>query len=236
MMKYLQTLFFDLDGTLIDTAPDLAHSLNLLLEKYNKPPLPYREVRPICSNGCKGLLKIGFDITEGDDDYSRLREEYLAIYHSHMTEHSILFDGIEKTITYLDNNNIAWGIITNKPYNLAQQIVAKFPKLNGHRCLLGGDSVANKKPHPEALYKACEMLGVKPNECVYIGDSSRDIVAAKKANMVSIAVTYGYIPPDTFPHLWGADHMIDQPIEIIDWVESMILKTPLNIDPSESET
>lgn len=218
MSHTISAVLFDLDGTLLDTAPDLALALNIVLEKHNYPKVPFTKIRPIASTGTRGLLQLGFGIDENDPRYPLLREQFLNAYHEHLYDRTTVFNGIELVLQHLEKQQMPWGVVTNKPADLAKQLLDKFNLLPTCACIIGGDTLPKRKPDPEPLFHACDIIGRHVSECVYIGDAERDIEAAKRANMVSIAALYGYIANDENPQLWQADHYIEEPQEIIHWL------------------
>lgn len=222
MANKISAVLFDLDGTLLDTAPDLALALNIVLEKHRFPTLPFHEIRPLASTGTRGLLNLGFGIEETDPKYSLLREQFLHVYHDHIKDGTQIFPGIENLLQHLEKNNLPWGVVTNKPAVLAKQLLEHFQLSQRCACIIGGDTLAKRKPDPEPLLHACELMGKSTQQCVYVGDAERDIEAAKRANMISIAALYGYIAGHEDPKAWQADHYVDHPQDIIYWLNQII--------------
>jgi len=218
-MKKITTVLFDLDGTLLDTAPDLGFALNETLKNNHRSPLPYETIRPVASHGAKGLIQLGFNITEADPDFEKLRQEFLEIYQQHICVQTKMFPGISEVLNYLTKNNLPWGIVTNKPGWLTDPLLTKLNLPFHPGCVVSGDTVNNRKPHPEPMLYACDLLQCNPQECVYIGDAERDIQAGENANMHTLIALYGYISKDEYPETWGADAMIQSPQEIIEWLE-----------------
>lgn len=224
MKTNLTTVLFDLDGTLLDTAPDLATALNTVLTNHQRPKLPFETIRPYSSMGTRGLLKLGFQIDEAHAEYKELREQFLQAYHHHIFDETSIFPGIEQVIAQVENQGLRWGVVTNKPFGLAQQLMQHFKLIDRCACLVGGDTLAKHKPDPEQLLYACEMIGCSTDESVYIGDAARDIEAARRANMRSVAALYGYITPEERPETWQADYYVDRPQDIIDWLMKNLSK------------
>jgi 2-phosphoglycolate phosphatase len=214
----ITAVLFDLDGTLLDTAPDLSGTLNALLSAEHLQPLPLAEIRPSLSEGIAGLLKLGFNITDENSVFSSLRQRFLKHYSQHICDHTQLFPGIDKLIHYLQKNNLLWGIVTSKSTVLTTQLIKYFPLLEQAQCIIGGDTLAYSKPHPQPLLHACECLGCIPENCVYIGDSQRDIDAARSAGMRSLIALYGYIPSKKTAESWKANAIVHTPFDIIDWL------------------
>lgn len=215
----ITTLLFDLDGTLFDTAPDLANALNQLLIRYHQPPLSYETIRPFASTGSPGLLNLAFQIHTSDPTYPELRAEFLDIYNNNLTVETTMFAGMREVLDFIDTQGLRWGVVTNKPVRYAQEILNHY-KLNERcACLVGGDMVENSKPAPDSLLLACKMLDIIPQECVYIGDAERDVLAAKRAGMRCIVALYGYIQDAETPETWQADDYFNHPRDILAWVK-----------------
>lgn len=214
----IDAVLFDLDGTLLDTAPDLAATLNALLLAQQQPPLPLSVIRPIISEGAAGLLKLGFNISEKDSAFPPLRQQFIEYYSQHSCEQSQLFAGVDKLIHHLETNHIAWGIVTNKSVALTMPLIEHFSLLKKAKCIVGGDTLSFSKPHPKPLLHACECIKSTPKHCVYIGDAKRDIDAANAAGMFSLIALYGYITTKKETESWGANASIDKPIALIDWL------------------
>ncbi|MCR4332783.1 MAG: HAD-IA family hydrolase, partial [Sulfuricaulis sp.] len=181
MASNIRTVLFDLDGTLADTAPDLAHALNTLLVEEGKPALPYETIRPEVSHGATALIKLGFGAGPGDTGFDRLRERFLALYSADLCLHTKPFSGIEPLLKTLQQQGINWGIVTNKPAFLTDPLVASLNLAPAPACVVSGDTVANRKPHPEPMLHACTAAGSRPEQCLYVGDAERDIQALFRA-------------------------------------------------------
>jgi 2-phosphoglycolate phosphatase len=215
----ITAVLFDLDGTLLDTAPDLARSLNTLRQRHQKPPLPIQLIRQVVSHGCPGLIRLGFELGTEHVQYPQLRDDFMALYEGAITAESLPFEGIITVLDALNKQQLPWGIVTNKAEHLARKILTELDLIENCACLIGGDTTPFSKPSPEPLYAACNIIQCSPQACVFIGDSSIDIEAAHRANMPSIAALYGYIPDNDPAKSWGADHYIDKPIELLDWLD-----------------
>lgn len=185
-------VLFDLDGTLIDTAPDFLSSLNAVLTRYKKKNVSASEIRTYISEGSSKLIKYAFNIDETDKDFKRYKNEFLLEYKSNLTAQSNLFDGIEKLIRYLSQNEIMYGIVTNKFFEYADPIVRSFPQLNDLKILICPDHVAISKPDPEGILLACNKLNVRTDETVYLGDHENDLRAGISAGARVIGCLYGY--------------------------------------------
>ena len=215
----IDAVLFDLDGTLLDTAPDLAVTLNTLLLAQQLQPLPLSVIRPIISEGVAGLLKLGFNLSEKDPAFPPLRQQFLEYYSQHSCEQTQLFAGVDKLIDHLETNHVAWGIVTNKSIALTMPLIDHFSLLKKAKCIVGGDTLAYSKPHPKPLLHACECIKSTPKHCVYIGDAKRDIEAANAAGMRSLIALYGYVPNKQELKSWNASAEINAPLELIDWLK-----------------
>ena len=211
----LQLVLFDLDGTLLDTAPDLGLALNMQRERHGLPPLPQDTIRPYASHGSKGLLSVGFSLTPEHVNFGDMREEYLAIYDEVMTQSPELFDGIQELLEAIERKGLRWGIVTNKPRRFTGPILKKIGLDSRAACVVCGDDAARAKPHPDTLLKACELTGRRVDECLYVGDAERDIQAGKAVGMRTVISLYGYIDDADKPHEWEADGVIQHPSELL---------------------
>lgn len=217
-MPDYRTVLFDLDGTLADTAPDLAAALNILRREEGLEELPYGRIRAHVSNGSSALIRIGFDGDEREPDFERRRLRLLDIYRQHLCVDTCLFPGMAAVLDELERRRCRWGIVTNKPGWLTEPLVAAMGLAGRAACVVSGDTVSRRKPHPEPLLHAAAMTGVTPGECVYIGDASRDVLAGHEAGMGTLVALYGYIVDGDDPGGWGADALIETPEEILSWV------------------
>ena len=218
-MTASRAVLFDLDGTLADTAPDLAAAVNRMRVEQDLAPLPIERLRPFASAGARGLVHAGLGVKPEDAEYAALRESFLEFYAERTCVETRLFPGIEELLRELGKRDIAWGLVTNKAKQFTEQIVAVL-KLDP-ACVVCGDSTPHLKPHPASLLLAAGQLGLSPQSCCYLGDDLRDIQAARAAGMRSIAVEWGYHHPDNEgPGAWKADAVIGQPIELIALLEN----------------
>ena len=213
----ISTILFDLDGTLVDTAPDLAHALNLQLERHGKQPLPYSNIRPFASHGSRGLVGLGFGITPNDDRFIAMRDEYLDIYNTVFTRSPVLLPGIAELLQAIENKGFKWGIVTNKPRRFTIGLIESMALNLENRaaCIICGDDAPLPKPSPATLLMACEQVGATPQNCVYVGDAERDIQAGKAAGMQTVVALFGYIDVTDKPVEWGADSMIKAPDDLL---------------------
>ena len=211
----IQAVLLDLDGTLADTAPDLGYALNQLRAKRQLPPLPLAATRPVTSNGVRGLLKIGFDLTPEHADYAALKDEFLAIYTANLCRETRLFPGMGELLTELEQRRIAWGVVTNKPQRFTEPLLERLGVLERAACVISGDSVGQIKPHPAPLLAAAKSIDVAPPSCLYFGDDRRDVVAARAARMAVAVALFGYLDGGA-PETWGADALLDHPLDLIE--------------------
>jgi phosphoglycolate phosphatase len=222
VMHKIKTVFFDLDGTLLDTAPDLTFALNKLLEQKGQSAVAIEQVRRIASHGCRGMLNLALQIDEDHPEYEMSKELFLNFYQQHLCVNTALFAGMDVVLAKLESHGINWGVVTNKSTALAGQLLSYLDLASRCVCIVGRDCVTKPKPHSEPLLLACQLSGCVPSECVYIGDAEGDIVAAKEAGMRSIAALYGYLNTDCSPETWHADYYIDQPKDILGWLDRQL--------------
>ena len=207
-------VFFDLDGTLVDTADDLAAPVNHMREARGLKPLPLEEYRPFASAGSRGLLHIGLGATTDDPDYPALRAEFLNRYEQEIAVHSRLFDGMPELLAWLEANGIRWGVISNKLEYLVRRLVQQLGLSHRVALAYGGDTAPRAKPWPDPLKMALQETGLTARQCVYIGDDLRDIQAAHAVDMPAVAAAYGYGNPNEIPQ-WKADHVVTSPQEFL---------------------
>lgn len=214
----IAAMLFDLDGTLVDTAPDLIDALNALLRERGLPEKPEAEIRPAVSAGANAIIAQGLGLSIDDDAVAALRQPYLEHYRQNLSARSRLFDGMSDVLDALERKRICWGVVTNKPAFLTDPLMEELAL--AHRCcaIISADTTAHKKPHPEPLFEACRRCGTDPTACVYVGDDRRDILAGNAAGMTTVAAQWGYFLPDDAPASWPADARITQPTDLLDWI------------------
>ncbi|MGJ8679942.1 HAD-IA family hydrolase [Paraglaciecola sp.] len=208
-------MLFDLDGTLLDTAPDLGNALNHILRLYKMPTVTYQQYRNIASDGAKGLLELGFGEELKEYDFTKLRQQLLDYYEQNICVDTCYFEGIETLLSNLNKQNIPWGIVTNKPEFLTLKLVKYFPLLENCAVIISGDSLPNRKPHPEPLLHAQKLLNIATPNTWYIGDAERDIQAANSANMVSVVTLNGYIDKSIDVDMWNPDIKVSSARELL---------------------
>ena len=223
MQSHSRAILFDLDGTLIDTGPDLAAALNRMLRAHGKSPLPYSDIRPYVSHGSPALIKLGFKCTPEDPRYDSMREEFLNLYAENVAAESTLFPGMDNVLDFLDVEGVPWGIVTNKPGWLTAPLLEALALDARPQCVVAGDTLPVRKPDPAPLLHGLAQLGTElPAElCIYVGDADRDVEAGKRAGMRTIVARYGYLLPDDEPHTWQADALVDSAAEVKSAVENL---------------
>jgi len=216
-------VLFDLDGTLVDSAPDLARAVNLVRADLNLPPLPYEVIRPVVSEGSPGMLRVALGISETDPEYTTRRSQLLGHYAAAICLESRLFPGVSLLLETLERAQLPWGVVTNKPEQLAATVLLELGLLERCSCLIGGDTLKQKKPHPEPVRQGCQQAGIAVEQCVYVGDAERDIAAGRAAGCRTVAALYGYLPADSNPTQWQADALINSADELLqlDWFTSL---------------
>jgi phosphoglycolate phosphatase len=219
----VDAVLLDLDGTLADTAPDLVRVLNHLLLAEGLPRMPYAIARNVASNGAFGLLKLGFGEQQTEHELETRRARFLADYAENLCIDSRLF--IDTDFISHKEDDICWGIVTNKPEALTLPLLVRLGIHDLAGCVVSGDRLPHRKPHPAPLQLAAAELGVEPASCVYVGDAPRDIAAGRAANMRTIAAAYGYIRPSEDPKSWGADLVIRRPEELPDALRTLSSRT-----------
>ena len=214
-----EAVLFDLDGTLADTAPDLAGILAHLQHENGLAPTPFEVLRPQVSNGVRGLLGAGFGLTPDAPAYAALAQRFLTLYAASLYVETCLFPGMSELLDSLDERGIAWGVVTNKAERFARPIIEALGLAGRSICVVGGDTVARAKPFPDPLLHACKLAALDPVRCIYVGDDIRDIKAGKAAGMRTLAAAYGYLGSNEPIEAWAADAIINHPLEILSFIE-----------------
>ena len=212
----IESVLFDLDGTLLDTAPDLVYALNQLRLKYALEELPFEQVRSQVGYGSKTLLKLAFEVEEAQ--YKTLADEFLKIYQLHLLKSTKLFPKMEEVLHHLDKKNIPWGIVTNRPTRFTGVLLDALNLSQRTDCVICGDSLPKQKPDPYPIMHACSLIKADVKKCLYVGDMKTDVLASKAAGAKSLVALYGYIGNEDNPYSWEADGYIEKPIEILDWL------------------
>ena len=208
-------VFFDLDGTLADTAPDLVAAINQLLIDRNLSPKPYLFLRPYASAGARGLLEGAFGITRDHADYIALRDEFMHNYEKALLVDSVLFDGISHLLDQIEEAKIPWGIVTNKGERFTHPLTELMGLRQRAASTVSGDTTPHPKPHPEPILHAAKIAKIDPTKSIYVGDDIRDVIAGKAAGMLTVAAAYGYCGCKEPPEAWGADYIIHSPLDLL---------------------
>lgn len=212
----VRAVLFDLDGTLIDSAPDLGAAADRMRLDRGLPSLPARDYRPMAGAGARGMLAVALGLTPEHPDFAVLREEFFANYERCMCDATCAFDGVAELIAHMRQRALTWGIVTNKSARFAEPLTRSMPLLANSAVLVSGDTTAHAKPHPEPLLEAARRIGIDPARCVYVGDDERDIIAGLAAGMGTVAATYGYLGRQADSARWGAHATIKSPLELLD--------------------
>jgi len=211
----IEAILFDLDGTLIDTAPDMGAALNNLLIEERLAPIPLEIIRPYVSQGALVLTRLGFFEQVAESEIEPLRLRYLDHYRAIVADDSVLFDGFEEVLDRLEEQNIPWGIVTNKPQWLTTPLLEQMGLHKHAAVVICGDTLEKRKPHPLPLIIAAETIGIACKNCVYVGDDPRDIEAGRAAKMKTLIAAYGYIHKDTSLDEWQAEGIIESPLDLL---------------------
>jgi 2-phosphoglycolate phosphatase len=215
MFEHVRAVLFDLDGTLIDSAPDLGAAADKMRTDRGMAPLPLDLYRPMAGAGARGMLGIAFGMAPEHPDFPSMREEFFRNYESCMTQRTYVFEGVAQLIQSLVERDLAWGVVTNKAMRFTAPLTRGMPLFATARTVVGGDSTPHPKPHPAPLLEAARQVGVKPIECLYVGDDLRDVQAGKAAGMQTVAALYGYLGSQADVKNWGADTQIETPLALL---------------------
>lgn len=215
-MTQPEAVLFDLDGTLIDTAPDFIRCLNLQRQRHNLAPLPDERIREVVSNGARALVSLGFDLGPEDPDYRERHSELIELYRDNLAVETRLFPGMDEVLSRLEARAIPWGIVTNKPRALTVPLLEGLNLAQRCGSVVCPDDVSQRKPDPESLYLACKQVGAPAVRSVYVGDHLRDIEAGRAAGMITFAARWGYIASDEDIASWRADYIVDRAVELLE--------------------
>jgi phosphoglycolate phosphatase len=221
MPTSLRAVLFDLDGTLIDTAPDFAFVIDLMRKHRDLAPVPYEQVRETVSDGARGLVRMAFGLPEDHDEFEPLRQEMLALYRQHLADSSRLFDGMEAVLQTIERRGLHWGVVTNKPFAYAEPLLQALALHERCTALICPEHVRERKPHPESLQLACARIGCSSGEAIFIGDHRRDIEAGRNAGMNTVACAYGYVHATDPCENWGADFIVQQVADLLPLLRAM---------------
>jgi 2-phosphoglycolate phosphatase len=221
MSRGIRTVLFDLDGTLADTAPDLAFALNEVRREQGLAALPFDAIRPVVSHGGMALIRLGFQLEPEHPEFEPLRQRLLDIYRANIAVHTRLFPGMDTVLETLEAEGRLWGVVTNKPGWLTEPLLEQMGLKQRAAVIVSGDTLPQRKPHPAPMLFACEQTGSHADECLYIGDAERDIEAGHAAGMRTMVALFGYIDEHDKPESWGADSLIQSPAEMLQWIETI---------------
>ena len=215
MILSVQAVLFDLDGTLIDSAPDLAGAANDMRLARGLPAMPYESFRPLVGSGARGMVGAAFGVGPDEPEFAPLRDEFLARYEQRMMQATTVFANIWPLLTALEAVAIPWGIVTNKAMRFTDPLVRALRLHRRAAVVVAGDSTPHAKPHPAPLIEAVRRIGVEPRHCAYVGDDLRDVQAGRSAGMTTVAVRWGYLGLGDLIEAWGADHIADSPADVL---------------------
>ena len=218
----LSCVLFDLDGTLVDTAPDLILCLNKALSGHGLGTVTSNTIKPFISFGAVAMINESLNQTISEALRADILETMLDHYQHNIAEHTVFFKGMSDTLDAIEAQGLKWGIVTNKRERFTNPLMDALKLTGRAACIISGDTTANPKPHVEPMLAACKLAAVKPQECVYIGDASHDITAGKNAQMKTLAALYGYLKPGDTPETWGADALIESPEQLATWIASAL--------------
>lgn len=227
-MSRIAGVFFDLDGTLVDTAPDFHAGINRLRLAHGLPAMAYEPIRAVVSEGAKAVVRTGFpdiaadDPEAGSEQAEQLRLAFLADYIEHLADTSVVFAGLDQSLQLLEAQGIVWGVVTNKSSTYTRPLMQALGLAARSAATVSADEVVNSKPHPEPLFKAASMAGVDAADCVYVGDHARDIEAGRRAGMLTVAVGWGYLPTPDSHTTWDADVICDTPADFLRWLQARL--------------
>jgi len=214
----VDAVLFDLDGTLVDSAPDLAGAANELREAHGLQAMDYAQLRPMVGSGARGMLNAAFGIGPDDPRFDALRADFLARYEARILRETRVFIRMEPVLQVLERRQLPWGIVTNKIARFSVPLVDGLGLMSRCAVLISGDTTAHAKPHPQPLLEAASRLGVAPQRCIYVGDDRRDVEAGRSARMSTLAAAWGYLGRDESVHDWNADAVLAHPEELLNWL------------------
>ncbi len=216
---HIQAVLFDLDGTLIDSAPDLGFAADVMRVARGLPSLPLEHYRSMAGAGARGMIRVAFGHGPDHPEFEALREEFLNNYETCMAQRTTVFDKVDTLLQTLEQRGLPWGVVTNKWERFALPLTAGMPLFRRAATIVGGDTTPHAKPHPEPLFEAARRIGLPPEVCLYVGDDERDIVAGRAAGMPTVAARYGYLGAKNDVTHWNADAVIENPLQLLNFLE-----------------
>jgi len=220
----LSCVLFDLDGTLVDTAPDLLACLNRALQAHQLAALDENAARPLISYGASAMIKASQPVDLTESRQTEVLALMLDLYQQNIAEHSQFFPGMPEVLAMIESEGLKWGVVTNKQERFTLPLMEAMDLTHRAACIISGDTAGKPKPHPAPMLAACRQAGVEPQECVYIGDASHDIEAGKSVHMKTLAAVYGYLKPNDQPETWGADALIASPGHLSTWIRAALCR------------
>jgi N-acetyl-D-muramate 6-phosphate phosphatase len=214
----LRAVLFDLDGTVLDTAPDMVGALNVLRGEHGLAAMPYEAVRACVSHGAGRVVRAGF-ADAGPEQFAALQRRFLEIYAANLSRETHLFPGMEQVLHGLTERGLACGIVTNKAAWLTDPLLEQLGLRGRFACVVSGDTVSERKPHPLPMLHAAKLVGFAPGDCIYVGDAERDVQAARAAGMSALVAAYGYLHPEEDWRSWGADAGLTLPVDLLPWLD-----------------
>ncbi|ANH70485.1 phosphoglycolate phosphatase [Mitsuaria sp. 7] len=216
----IRTVLFDLDGTLVDSAPDLAGATNEMLVARGLPEVPFERLRPMVGTGARGMMGVAFGVSPMERSFPALRDEFFDRYEQRLLRSTFPFNGVAEMLQSLKDDSLSWGIVTNKSERFALPLTRGLGWDVQAAAVIGGDTTPHSKPHPAPLLEAARRAGVSAQECIYVGDDARDIVAGRAAGMLTVAVRWGYLGDGEPIEAWGADVVLETPSQLIEWLRA----------------
>jgi phosphoglycolate phosphatase len=219
VFRGIRGVLFDLDGTLIDSAPDLGAAADLMRTRRGLSGLPLERYRPLAGAGARGMLRVAFDLTPEHPTYEALKEEFFGHYEDCLLQRTRAFDDVDRLLQALVAAGLQWGVVTNKSQRFTSPLTGAMALFRSASTIISGDTTPHAKPHPEPLLEAARRMALLPTECLYVGDDARDIAAGRAAGMPTVAARYGYLGLDADVSTWGADAEVHSPLQLLKFLE-----------------